>query len=258
MIFFVLDLGLLGKIDLVQRTLSNWPLIAVDKSGLKSNCLYRLREGGQMLCRSRTTDVDTVVALVSGYEYPDFALRLEPRATVVDGGANIGAFIARLMQLNVEHAETFSIHAFEAHPGNYRQLLENLELNDWSHVVPQNAAITGRSGSVRLQESTRADSVRAVPGEGDLEVAGVALSDYWREGEIIDLLKLDIEGGEYAVFNNDYEILKSRVRRVVLEYHGNWNEPRVQGLLKRIRPDFEVDVIWIRPVHGVLVLRNRA
>ena len=160
------------------------------------------------------------------------------------------------MQLNAEHVETISVHAFEPHPENFAQLRRNIELNGW-RVRATQTALAGRSGERSLHNSSRADSAYLVDTGGDFRVSAVSLSEYLEGCGVVDLLKLDVEGAEYELFTNAYEAITSSVRRIVLEYHGAWGCPDVRALLDRVAHDFDTDVVWRRRENGVLLLTNR-
>lgn len=121
------ELTALRKARLVYQTLSNWPLVAADKTGLLRAVDYRTRSG-LVRCRGRSPDVNEVVAVMSGYEYA-IAEPLPDAAVVFDVGANIGSF--SLWLLATSGAVDLRVTAFEPYPPNAELLRRNLACNGY-------------------------------------------------------------------------------------------------------------------------------
>jgi hypothetical protein len=84
------------------------------------------------------------------------------------------------------------------------------------------------------------------------------LSTYCREHSIdrIDLLKIDIEGGEYDVVSADLEFLKMSASAMLIEFH-NLDEHRHHGrLVAVLSPEFEVQVLHTRGLSGIIYARR--
>ena len=123
--------------------------------------------------------------------------------TIFDVGANVGLYSLLAGAANPQAA----IHAFEPTPEVFETLVENLRLNDLSNVLANRTAVgrtTGKSflhlcaGSDGSNEGMNYVSSESVS-RSDKAVEVVAIDDYCRTRGIgsIDLLKLDIEGGEF-------------------------------------------------------------
>ena len=121
---------------------------------------------------------------------------LSSGSVVVDAGANIGIyseFLARCV------GATGVVHSFEPSPENFRRLrAATLKL---SNVRVCQSAVGERSGRSKLYVSselnvdhrtyaTEGDSRRIVP----IEI--IALDDYFKPGQRVDLIKMDIQGYE--------------------------------------------------------------
>jgi FkbM family methyltransferase len=117
-------------------------------------------------------------------------------AVVVDAGANIGIYSEFLSRCV---GPTGVVHSFEPSPDNFTRLrqatrkLPNVRLC---------AAVVGeRSGETMLYVSDNLNvDHRSYASEGNVrravQVGMVALDDYFKSGERVDLLKLDIQGYE--------------------------------------------------------------
>jgi FkbM family methyltransferase len=133
---------------------------------------------------------------------------LFPGAVVVDAGAHIGIYSEFLSRCV---GPTGAVHSFEPSPDNFKRLraatcmLSNVRLSQ--AAVGEQSGNSEHSLSDKLNVDHRAyvadgDSRRAVP------IEMVALDDYFKPGERVDLIKMDIQG---------YELHALRGARRVLE-----------------------------------------
>jgi FkbM family methyltransferase len=134
------------------------------------------------------------------------------RLRIVDLGANIGLatlfFLARYPNAEVT--------AVEPDAANAAILAKNIDVNRLGGRVDViEACAAACDGSVRFQASSDVLSRRASVGEKGVEVPTI---DVFRFLEHADLLKMDIEGGEWDILL-DIRWLAIGVRAVVLEYH---------------------------------------
>jgi FkbM family methyltransferase len=133
---------------------------------------------------------------------------LFPGARVVDVGANIGIYTEFLSRCV---GQTGLIHSFEPAPDNFKRLfaatigLSNLRLTQ--------AAVGERSGECKLYISDKLNvDHRAYESNGDLRHAVstemVALDDYFKRGQRVDLIKMDIQGYEYHALRGARRVLE--------------------------------------------------
>jgi hypothetical protein len=69
-------------------------------------------------------------------------------------------------------------------------------------------------------------------------VSGISLGQLLRDHavESVDLLKIDVEGGEYSILESTRSDVFSRIRNIVFEYHdidGGWG--KLEGVKERLR-----------------------
>lgn len=179
--------------------------------------LYRLRETGlQIAIRHCTGDVVTLGEVFHDGDYeppPEVAPSLDGLYEIVDLGANIGLFSL----FATARWPKARITAFEPDPGNVAiQRLASTanQLHGRWTIVP--AAAGTRDGNVPFLAGRAALSRIAQPGEPD--ASDVPIRDVLPIIEGVDLLKMDIEGGEWAILQ-DPRFRECAPRVAVLEYH---------------------------------------
>jgi FkbM family methyltransferase len=173
---------------------------------------YAIRSSGVAVAlRHRTRDIAILTEIYGDqnpYEPPAEAARLlTGPIRVRDLGGNIGLFGAfALARWKVEH-----LTSYEPDPANLRLLYETAApFPEWS-VVP--TAASNRDGTMRFITGVFSESREAAadePGE-DIAVADVFAQP------AVDLLKLDIEGGEWPMLADDR--LGDAARVIVMEWH---------------------------------------
>jgi FkbM family methyltransferase len=138
-------------------------------------------------------------------------------AVTVDVGANIGIY-SEFLSRCVER--TGLVHSFEPSPENFRLL--STATRHLSNVRLTQAAVGERSGKCKLYISDKlnvdhraykanGDSRRAVP------IQMVALDDYFKPEQRVDLIKMDIQGYELHALRGAQRLLQenSEIRLLV-------------------------------------------
>jgi len=129
-------------------------------------------------------------------------------AVVVDVGANIGIYSQFLSRCV---GATGLVHSFEPSPDNFRRL--SAATRDLSNVRLTQAAIGERSGQSELYVSDKLNvDHRAYKADGDSRRAVptqmVALDDYFKPDERVDLIKMDIQGYELHALRGAQRVLQ--------------------------------------------------
>lgn len=187
----------------------------------------RLRYGGRPLelyLRPGTTDVGTLAETFNGAVY---GLSLSPPVrTIVDLGANIG-MASVFFALRYPDAV---IHAFEPIPENFAVLRRNVEANRFASIRTFPYGWLDRSERLGLSTYQAGDfwsfSVAVKRGETAREAECRRACEVWDEmgwGEV-DLMKIDIEGSEFRVFE-DLRPRIGSIRAIVGELHGDAGDP---------------------------------
>lgn len=158
--------------------------------------------------------------------------------TIIDLGANIGVSSA----LFLSRWPTAKLIAVEPDPGSYALLQSNLR--PYSAQCIRGAAWS-RHTSLRLSRENgdgREWATMAVEGVGD--VPAYTMDELMSSVGIVDFLKINIEGGEKAIFEGDTSWI-ARVRNMCIELHGddcekafrqgmrsyNWEESYAHGFV---------------------------
>jgi FkbM family methyltransferase len=186
---------------------------------------YAIRANGRRIWIRHDTDDPHVLAECFGrlraYEPPPGpAERLiaEPPRSVVDLGANIGLFGL----LAIERFPACEVTGIEADPANADLLERCIEANGlggrWRALRAFAAAAPG-SVSFAAGRSSRSRSVAAgdaPAGDGAIEVEAIDVFPLLAAAELV---KIDIEGGEWALLA-DPRLAELGAATIVLEYHG--------------------------------------
>ena len=94
------------------------------------------------------------------------------------------------------------VHAFEPAPENFQILKKNIELNQLTNVVPVNKAVSDSSTTmpffIEKQNDVQGSLYSTLrSNEFTIPVECVTIDEYMA-GQPVDVIKMDIEGGEPA------------------------------------------------------------
>lgn len=145
----------------------------------------------------------------------------------VDVGANIGAFtlLAAASLKGSGH-----VYAIEPNPKVCNYLADNVKLNSLSQVVTiYNVALSDQDGRSQFFLRKYGDdlgslSKSAHDGQAQIEVETVRGERLFNEQDHITLLKVDVEGAEYKVFQGFADVLAT-VKFVIFENDPDLYEP---------------------------------
>jgi FkbM family methyltransferase len=161
--------------------------------------------------RHRTRDIailNEVFGARRVYEPPDRAsIALTGPIRVLDLGGNIGLFgLYALQRWTVK-----SLRSFEPDPSNFALLEETARTFGHWDVVP--TAVSNEAGTLRFRTGLFSESRAATDGEPATDVPVIDVFDSGR----CDLLKIDIEGGEWPILTDDR--LAGFARVIAVEWH---------------------------------------
>jgi FkbM family methyltransferase len=147
------------------------------------------------------------------------ARNLLPGSVVVDAGANIGIY-SRFLSSCVGSAGI--VHSFEPDPENFARL--RTEVASLSNVRVNQLALSDRTGDSLLYVSEELNvDHRAYPTEGEtrrtLSIRSTRLDDYFKPGERVDLIKMDLQGYEFHAMRGAERVLQENPHmKLLLEF----------------------------------------
>lgn len=155
------------------------------------------------------------------YEYAKqqrFAQFVLPGHVVYDLGAHVG-FYALLASVLV--GEEGEVIAFEPLPRNLKYLKQHIEINRTSNVFVVEFAVSDKSGAMRFSPGSH-HAMGQLSEHGSLSVGGISLDDYVSYSELPkpDVIKIDIEGGEYRALQGAESLLRQYRPIIFLATHG--------------------------------------
>lgn len=165
--------------------------------------------------RPSSSDFDVFLQVFRNREY-DIGFNTSIK-TIIDAGANNG-YTARFLSMKYPLARIFSI---EPDPDNYAELEKNVK--PISNITPIFGALIGGDKSKNVKLGSGKHWCRRIE-VGDGEIPGYPLRSIMDHYKIsrIDLLKIDIEGGEKDVFSSGTELWLDHVVNIVIELHDRW------------------------------------
>ncbi|MEO0311777.1 MAG: hypothetical protein RIQ89_1434 [Bacteroidota bacterium] len=134
---------------------------------------------------------------------------------IIDCGANVGTSCIWLRQRYPEAR----IIAFEADQGIAKYLEENISQNNLDNITVIKKAVWTHHDGVNFN-SEGADggsAINAIEGKHQL-VPSIDLKDFLIKQDVVDFLKMDIEGAECVVIPHCGQALK-KVKNIFIEYH---------------------------------------
>jgi FkbM family methyltransferase len=157
--------------------------------------------------------------------YFSLGQHLRPGDTVIDVGANVGFFSIQAASLV---GPAGSVIALEPQPDTFAQLQRNIAVSGMRNIRARQVAVTDQKGAGRLFfgdtpiYSSLFPSVDDQPRDArSQEVITTTLADIMRD-EGVDrchYLKLDCEGGEYAICRSLSPELARSIDQITMEVH---------------------------------------
>lgn len=197
--------------------------------------ILELRNGLRMKFRKQSTDRSTISEVhVLGAYADDDLFKLAETDTVLDVGANIGAFTV----LAARCCPNGRVVAVEPLGSNAGILLENVELNGFKNVTIHQLALDSSNGERVLHFGTQCPSLHwSSEGAQGERVQTKTLARFFIDAGIdrVDLLKMDCEGAEFDILLNTDAATLGRIRRIVMEYHNIDDRKNDQVLAAHLR-----------------------
>ena len=193
-----------------RRQTSQWLRLTSAYVGLNPGLPFEINLSSGSFAFRETGDVATFWQIFCREIY-----RVKPSdRLIVDAGANIGAFSLYALRNSAQA----SVIAIEPAPDSCDRLRAMLRAHGMeSRCTLHEAALGASPGQTTIQLEGGSQFRRS--GVAGHQVPMVTLDSLIPPEAIVDLLKIDVEGAEYDVFQSAPPELLRRIRRIVMEYH---------------------------------------
>lgn len=159
---------------------------------------------------------------------------VQENMNVIDIGAHIGYYTLHAAR---KVGNSGRVYAFEPENENYKWLLRNIEINNYSNVTASEKAVTDSSGSVKLWLAKGTGSHSLHPNFGEIREETSKESDSVQKNEIvkstslddflelqgwpiISVIKIDVEGAEPQVFSGMKKLLeRQKELKIIFEFN---------------------------------------
>ena len=221
------------NLNTLQNILSHYILFGntgikfLIKKRFKKNELLEIKLKGYkhtIYMRNDTSDIIAFdqVLFKQEYEIVKYKIHYQPE-TIIDCGANIGLTSIYFATLY----PNAKIIAVEPEIGNFNLLLKNT--HSYPNIICLNYGIWNKNTNLEVINSDLGNwafTVNEVYYEDSNTIKAITIDRIMEDYNLkkIDLLKLDIEGTEKEIFENNYDQWLSRTKFIVAELHDNLKE----------------------------------
>jgi FkbM family methyltransferase len=203
---------------------------------------YTLHSGLVVHLRHNSRDIDMLNEIFAKrcYEPPPGpvaeALQASDSVRVLDLGGNVGLFAAYALG----RWEASQVRSFEPDPDNAGLLRSTIAANSGTSAWRlEEKAVSNRAGALAFVPGRLSESRIAHAGEPAVHVPTVDLYDIDHD---VDLLKMDIEGGEWPILT-DPRLPSLSARTIVMEWHARFcpsSDPHAMVRDLLLAADYEI------------------
>lgn len=225
-----------GKRRVIKRAAPLWKGVDTKVTTLRFNNLKMRCDLSQFIQRE--------LFFFGAYEVDECRLWIDKArhaSCIFDVGANVGLYSLLAASENVRA----TIHAFEPTPILSDAIDTNVRLNGLSNVINNRLAVGDTNGEVYLNFCAGTDGsnegmnfvTNSKVQDNNVATQAVTLDEYCRTHAIdtIDLMKMDVEGGEYAVLMGARELLKNQVIKCIFLELIEWAAQRSGHSIQDVR-----------------------
>lgn len=160
-------------------------------------------------------------------DYTKNGFKIHESDTIIDIGANIGAFAVYA----AKQVPLGRVIAFEPASDNFELLTHNATLNKFSNLITIRAAVAAHAGMITLYRGEGSGIHSTTKGhlticKGTEQVEALSLEDVFKRYHINScrLLKLNCEGAEYEILYSTPDYVLEKIQRITMEYHAKNNK----------------------------------
>lgn len=201
--------------------------------------------------------------LLEGFETQWMRNAIQRGMCVLDIGANIGYYTLLMADLVGKEG---AVYAFEPEPANYSVLVRNVALNGHKNVVVVPKAVVSSNHSVKFYKNKGNRGDNSLYGSlgvnyACIEVEGVSLDSYFPSGKKIDLIKMDIQGGEIEAFGGMERVIHDNPKiKIIFELTPEkYDDPAADSvsLLSALQDRYGLTLLRIDERNRVTCLLSR-
>jgi len=179
--------------------------------------------------------------------YNNDFVSVESGDVVFDVGFNYGFFSLDALQFNPNRIIAFEPNLNLCKKYNHYLNHPKIELHQVG-LSDKNETVTFYENEYSGRGTTISD-INQTDVASSFDVELVSINEFIKNNSIdrIDYLKIDCEGGEYAIFDSiDKTFLKEKVKKVALEFHHPLNDKKVVKLLNILKEcgGFNVRILY--------------
>ncbi|SDJ72881.1 FkbM family methyltransferase [Chryseobacterium jejuense] len=189
--------------------------------GVKKNIVYR---GSIQLNLDLGDWIQQQLYFVGDYEKNEIDYLysvLQDGDTFIDIGGNIGIFSLNASQIVGKEGK---VYAFEAFKPNYEKFSQHLSINHFNNVTLEHQAVSDNNNYIEILYNESYGNVGMASSylenfTAKEKVKSIILDDYVKNQQLvkIDLIKIDIEGGEFSALQGMQEILTHYQPKIIIE-----------------------------------------
>jgi FkbM family methyltransferase len=211
----------------VQRTvwtvanLRNWPAALAVGLWRRPVGQVQFRDGLRFKVDEQSADLWVMFEVFGEQVYNRYFRDIDPKGTILDVGENIGAFAVHAARDLVPQGKVIAI---EPNPNSLSIMTEHLRMNQVNNVQVIQRAVASGSEPVSLHYSRHRSSDTVFssagkPKEHTVNVPVISGRDALRLSDSYELVKLDCEGGEFALLYETGPDDWAGTKRIAMEYH---------------------------------------
>jgi FkbM family methyltransferase len=165
--------------------------------------------------------------------------------TILDAGANIGVFSLFSVLLGAKR-----VYSFEPVKATSEILKKNIESSGMErYIIPINKGLGKENSQAKIAYKCEGDPEASIcnkHGRKNIENINVIKLDDFLEREIVDFMKIDVEGFESNVLLGAAKSIKKHKPAIVMaSYHRPEDKKNLPKLLKSIQPGYRCDIRFL-------------
>ena len=190
-----------------------------------------------------------------GY-YKNLKFNIKDNFTVIDIGANIGAFTVPVAKIAKK------VFSFEPEKDNFSLLKKNIKLNNLKNVYLFNCGILYKDGKKKLFLTPKPGGEYSLYLKSDYPeiIKVISLRRVFEDNsiEFCHFLKIDAEGSEYEILKNLPSDYFKKIGIIALEYHDYIVKNELKNIIKLlIDTGFKLKVIYEDyPKRGIIIAKK--